>query len=300
MSEQSARVGEVDLAYETFGDEGKPALLLVMGLGTQMLGWDEEFCELLASRGFFVVRFDNRDVGESSHLHEVRQPDLGACLSGDTSSAPYTLSDMAADVAGLLDALELESAHIAGASLGGMIAQTVAIEHPERVRSLTSIMSTSGERGAAEATPEATAILFQPPARTREETIDRAVEGARVIGSPAFPFDEERVRDVAGRAFDRGHDPPGIARQLAAVYASGDRTGALRRLRVPTLVLHGEDDPLISVGGGRATAAAIDGAELVTIEGWGHDLPRELWQEIADRIAAQIARAERERVPAGG
>ncbi len=299
MGIERARGNGLTIAYEALGDPADPPLILVAGLGRQLIGWPDGFLRALIDRGHFVVRFDNRDVGESTHLHDVPQPDLRASLAGDASSAPYSLSDMAADAAGLLDALGIDSAHLAGASLGGMIAQTVAIEHPDRVRSLTSIMSTTGERSAAQATPEALAVLFQPPARSREEAVDRAVAGARVIGSPGFPMDEEAIRDVAARAFDRGYDPRGIARQLAAVQASGDRTEALRALRVPTLVIHGEEDPLIPATGGRATAAAIEGAELLTIPGMGHDLPGGVWTRIADAIAGLVARAERERAAAG-
>ena len=299
MGIERARGNGLTIAYETLGDPADPPLVLVAGLGRQLVGWPDGFLRALVERGHFVVRFDNRDVGESTHLSDGPQPDLRACLAGDTSSAPYSLSDMAADVAGLLEALGIESAHLAGVSLGGMIAQTVAIEHPERVRSLTSIMSTTGDRSLPQATPEATAVLFQPPSRSREEAMDRAVAGARVIGSPGFPMDEAAIRDVAGRAWDRGYDPGGIARQIAAVQASGERTEALRALRVPALVIHGESDPLIRVEGGRATAAAIEGAELVTIAGMGHDLPRGVWDRIADAIAALVARVERERVAAG-
>jgi pimeloyl-ACP methyl ester carboxylesterase len=300
MAIERARANGLTIAYEALGDPAGRPLLLVAGLGRQLIGWHDEFCDALADRGHLVVRFDNRDVGESTHLDDVPLPDLRACIAGDASSAPYSLADMAADAAALLDVLEIESAHVVGASLGGMIAQTLAFEHPGRVRSLTSIMSTTGERAAAEATAEATEVLFQSPARSREEAIERALEGARVIGSPGFPIDEDWIRERAGRAFDRCYDPSGVARQLAAVYASGDRTEALRAVRVPTLVIHGEEDPLIPVGGGRATAAAIAGAELLTIPGMGHDLPRDLWPRIADRVAALTERAERDHLPVAG
>jgi pimeloyl-ACP methyl ester carboxylesterase len=299
MGIERVQANGVTIAYETLGDPAEVPLVLVAGLGRQLIGWPDGFLRALVERGHFVIRFDNRDVGESSHLSDGPQPDLRACLTGDASSAPYSLSDMAADTAGLLDALGIESAHLAGASLGGMIAQTVAIEHRERVRSLTSIMSTTGDRSLPQATPKAVEVLFQPPSWTRDEAMDRAVAGARVIGSPGFPMDEAAVRDGAGRAWDRGYDPRGIARQLAAVAASGDRTEALRPLRVSTLVIHGEEDPLIRVEAGRATAAAIEGAELVTIAGMGHDLPRGVWDRIADAIASLVGRVERERVAAG-
>jgi len=287
-----ARVGEVELAYETFGDPGGRPLLLVMGLGTQMLGWPDGFCAALAERGHHVVRFDNRDVGLSTHLHDAPAPDLAAAMAGDLSSASYVLADLADDAAGLLDALGLESAHVAGSSMGGMIAQELAIRHPERVRSLTSIMSTTGDRSVGHPSQVGVEVLLAPPATTREEAMERSVRGARAIGSPGYAVDEEAVRERSGRSWDRGHDPQGTARQLLAVLASPDRTPALRALRVPTLVLHGAADALIDVSGGRATAAAIPGAELVVLEGWGHDLPRALWPELADRIAAHTERAE--------
>ncbi len=287
-----ASAGSVELAYETFGDPADPPVLLVMGLGTQMLGWPDGFCELLADRGHFVVRFDNRDIGLSTHLHDAPAPDVMAAMTGDTSSASYTLSDMAADTVGLLDALGLRSVHLVGASMGGMIAQTMAIEHPDRVRTLTSIMSTTGEQSVGGASQEALGVLLAPPASTREEAQQRAVTTYRVIGSPGYPLDEDSLRDRAGTSFDRGHDPAGVGRQLMAILASPDRTARLGEVRVPTLVLHGDGDLLVDVSGGHATAAAIPGAELAVVEGMGHDLPRELWPELVDRIAANVARGE--------
>jgi pimeloyl-ACP methyl ester carboxylesterase len=283
MAVRKAQAGAVELAYETFGDDGQPPVLLVMGIGSQMINWHEDFCTAL-STDRFVIRFDNRDVGESQWLEG--EVDIAACAAGDTSSAVYTLDDMADDAVGLLDALGLSSAHVVGASLGGMIAQTIAIRHPQRVRTLTSIMSTTGEPGVAKPTEEATAALMSPPAQSRDEAMERILEVRRVIGSPGFPRDEEDIRQRAGRAWDRGVNPAGFARQLAAVYASGDRTEALRSLDVPTLVVHGEDDPLIPVSGGRATAAAIPGAQLWTVPGMGHDLPRAMWPELIGRIGA--------------
>ena len=283
MTVRKASAGAVELAYETFGEHGRPPVLLVMGIGSQLINWHEDFCAALAV-GRVVIRFDNRDVGESQWLEG--EVDLAACAAGDTSSAVYTLDDMADDAVGLLDALGLSSAHVVGASLGGMIAQTIAVRHPERVRTLTSIMSTTGERGVANPTEEAAAALMSPPPRSRDEAMERILEVRRVIGSPRFPRDEEDIRQRAGRAWDRGVNPAGFARQLAAVYVSGDRTEALRSLDVPTLVVHGEDDPLIPVSGGRATAAAIPGAELWTIPGMGHDLPRGIWHDLIARIGA--------------
>jgi pimeloyl-ACP methyl ester carboxylesterase len=287
-----AAAGAVELAYETFGDPADPPVLLVMGLGTQMLAWPDGFCRLLADRGLFVIRFDNRDIGLSTHLHDAPPPDVMAAMTGDTSSASYTLSDMAADTVALLDALGLRSAHVVGLSMGGMIAQTVAIEHPERVLTLTSIMSTTGDPSVGGATQEALGALLAPPASTREEAQERAVAGYRIIGSPGYPLDEEALRERAGTSFDRAHDPAGVGRQLLAILASGDRTARLGEVGVPTLVIHGERDPLVDVSGGRATAAAIPGAELAVLEGMGHDLPRELWPELVDRIAAHAAKVE--------
>lgn len=282
----------IDIAYERFGDPDAPPVLLVMGLATQMLGWHEEFCSALVTRGLHVIRFDNRDVGLSTHMHDARAPDVMAAMSGDSSSASYKLSDMAGDSVGLLDALELESAHIVGASMGGMIAQTIAIEHPDRVRSLTSIMSTTGDPAVGQATQEALGALLAAPASSREEAAERTVAIFRVIGSPGFELDEADLRERAALSYERADDPLGVARQLLAIIASGDRTAALRSVHAPTLVLHGADDPLINASGGRATADAIPDAELVIFEGMGHDLPRALWPEITARIGEVAERAE--------
>ena len=281
----------IEIAYETFGRASDPPVLLIMGLGTQMLGWPDGFCRELAERGTFVVRFDNRDVGLSTHLHDAPRPDPVAAWSGNLSSASYTLSDMAADTLAVLDTLGFDSAHVVGASMGGMIAQTLALEHPERVRSLTSIMSSTGDAKVGQSTQAAMAVLMAPPVGSRPEAMDRAVANYRVIGSPAYPLDEEALRERAGLSYDRAYDPFGVGRQLVAILASGDRTERLRDIRVPTLVIHGEQDPLVHVSGGRATAAAIPGAELVVIDGMGHDLPKELWSAIADRVEALVKRS---------
>jgi pimeloyl-ACP methyl ester carboxylesterase len=296
MSVEIARdVGpsRLDIAYERFGDPSAPPVLLVMGLATQMLGWPDGFCSALVDRGLHAIRFDNRDVGLSTHLHDAPRPNvMAALMAGNTSSASYTLSEMAADAVGLLDALGLDSVHLVGASMGGMIAQVVAIDYPERVRSLTSIMSTTGNANVGRPTQAALGTLLTPPASSREEAMDAAVSVFRVIGSPGFELDEDDLRERAALSFDRANDPQGVARQLLAVVASEDRTPGLRSVAVPALVLHGADDPLVNVSGGRATAEAIPGAELVVIDGMGHDLPRALWPRIAERIAELVARSE--------
>ncbi len=289
-----ARSNGIEVEYETFGRAEDPALLLVMGLGAQMILWHEEFCEALAARGLHVVRFDNRDVGRSTWLDDAGMPDVMAAMAAATQRQPvrsaYRLSDMAADAAGLLDALEIGAAHVAGASMGGMIAQTLAIEHPARVRTLTSIMSTTGHPDLPAATPEAMAVLLTPAPIERAAVIERSVEVWRTIGSPGFPADEDEIRAQAARAFDRGVNPAGVARQLVAILASGHRRDALGAVRAPTLVIHGADDPLIPEAGGRDTAASVPGAELLRIEGMGHDLPRALWPRFVDAIAKHAGR----------
>src|SRR3954470_4618128 len=292
---QRAQVGDLEIAYETFGDAGDPPILLVMGLATQMIGWPDWFCAGLADRGYFVVRFDNRDIGLSTHLDSAGAPDILAVLGGDASSVPYGLADLADDTVGLLDALGLDSVHLIGASMGGMIAQLVALRHPARVRSLTSIMSTTGDPSVGGPSEAALALLLAPAARDREAAVRRVIDTYRVIGSPGFEFDEGSVRDRAGLSFDRAHDPAGVARQLAAILTTPDRTRDLKGVSVPTLVIHGADDALVNVSGGRATAAAVPGAELLVVEGMGHDLPRAMWPEITDRIAALVAQVEKER-----
>jgi pimeloyl-ACP methyl ester carboxylesterase len=295
MPEGRVAANGIEIAYETSGpDDGRP-LLLIMGLGAQMLVWHPDFVGTLVERGFRVVRFDNRDVGLSTHLHDSPVPDLMAALmTGDTSSAAYTFDDMADDAAGLLDGLGIDSAHVVGVSLGGMIAQVLAGRHPARVRSLTSMSSTPAP-ALADPAPHALAALSAPPATSREGAVTRMVEVSRVVGSPGYPLDEAWLTELAGMMYDRGADPMGVARQTMASYASGDRTEAVRALTVPTLVIHGEDDPLIKVTAGRATAELIEDAELLVIPGMGHDLPRPLWPQIADAITALADRAEGQR-----
>jgi pimeloyl-ACP methyl ester carboxylesterase len=291
--EQFAPANGVELCYQEIGDpEGEP-LLLVMGLATQMIAWADAFCELLAERGFRVIRFDNRDIGRSTRI-EGGVPSKLDMFAGRRGSARYLLSDMAADTFGLMDHLGIDSAHLVGASMGGMIVQTAAIEQPGRVRSITSIMSTTGSRRVGHPSYRTFGLLLGRPPREREAAIERVVKTFRTIGSSGYPFEEERIRELAGRSFDRGHSQAGIARQLHAITASGDRTPALRNLELPALVIHGKSDPLVNPSGGRATAKAIRGARLKLVDGMGHDLPRALWPDFADEIAAIAARAGEE------
>lgn len=280
----------IELCYQEMGDPDGEPLLLVMGLATQMIAWDDEFCALLAERGFRVVRFDNRDIGRSTRLSSAGVPSRLDMLLG-RGTAPYLLRDMAADTFGLMDHLGIDSAHLVGASMGGMIVQTAAIGRPERVRSLTSIMSTTGSRRVGHPSYKTFGLLFGSPPREREAMIERVVKTFKVIGSPGYPFEEERVRAIAGRSFDRGHSPAGVMRQLHAITASGDRTARLRELDLPALVIHGKSDVLVNPSGGRATAKAIPNARLRMIDGMGHDLPRPLWPTFAEEIAANAARA---------
>ncbi|GAA2481169.1 alpha/beta fold hydrolase [Winogradskya humida] len=284
-----AKTNGVELAYETHGDPAAPALLLVMGLGAHLTDWPLEFTEQLAANGFHVIRFDNRDAGLSTALDDSGVPDIPALMGGDRSSAPYLIADLAADAAGLLDTLGVQRAHVVGASLGGMIAQQLTIDYPDRVASLCSIMSTTGDFTVGRPRPEAAAMIGRPPSASREEVIAGSVAGSRVIGSPGYPATEEYLTARAAAKYDRAYRPLGTLRQYAAVLASPDRTQALRRVTAPTLVIHGEDDPLIDVSGGRATAAAIPGSTLLTIPGMGHDLPRELWPRITAAIARNAA-----------
>jgi pimeloyl-ACP methyl ester carboxylesterase len=283
--EQFARVGEVDLCYETFGDPGAPAMLLVMGLGGQMVLWDERFCEKLAERGFFVVRFDNRDIGRSTILRELGVPSRPQLFLRDRRGARYSLDDMAGDAAGLTRQLDLGAAHVVGVSMGGMIAQLLAIQHPRRVRSLVSIMSSTGNRRVGQAHPRLWPRMVRRVRRDREGYIRDFIETYQTIGSTRYPPDPERMRRRAERCFDRGLHPSGAARQLAAVITAYDRTPFLGELNVPTTVIHGTADPLVRPSGGRATAEAIPGARLLMLDGMGHDMPPELWPDIIEAIS---------------
>ncbi|RNI19471.1 alpha/beta fold hydrolase [Flexivirga caeni] len=293
MPISTAQCGDVELAYETFGDPANPAVVLVMGLATQMIGWPDGFCSLLVDAGFHVVRFDNRDIGLSTHLHEAGVPDLSGLLVGKPlESAPYTLGDMADDTLGLLDALELERVHLVGASMGGMIVQEFALRHPERLLSLTSIMSTPSV-AIGPPTADAMSALFIPPPDCAEAAAARSVAVYRVIGSPGYPLDEAGLAERGKESFRRSNDPAGVARQLAAIQLAADRSERLRGLAVPTLVLHGESDPLVQPDGGRATAAAVPGARRVTFPGMGHDLPEALWPQFVAEIRALATAAAR-------
>jgi pimeloyl-ACP methyl ester carboxylesterase len=281
----------ISLFYDTFGKPSDPAMLLVMGLGAQMTLWEPAFCEALAARGFHVIRFDNRDVGLSTKIEGGPEPDLAKAMAGDPSSASYTLWDMADDAAGLLDALGIVKAHIVGASMGGMIVQAIAIRHPGRVLSMTSIMSTTGDREVGQSKPEAMAALLSPPPASREEAIDLMVRTMQVIGSPGYPADEAELRKRTGEAYDRSNYSAGMARQLVAIIASGDRTGELKNVSVPTLVIHGEDDPLVTHSGGQATARAVPGAKLLTVPGMGHDIPAQLRDQFVEAIVENAREA---------
>jgi pimeloyl-ACP methyl ester carboxylesterase len=289
--EQFATVGELELCYETFGDRADPALLLIMGLGTQMIAWRDDFCAGLADRGFFVVRFDNRDVGRSTRLDHLPVPTRGQLVRRDKRAASYTLEDMALDTVGLLDQLGIERAHVVGASMGAMIAQTVAARHPDRVLSLVSIMGSTGSRWSGQPRLRTAKVLLSVPPSDRGGFVDYMVKNFSLIGSPGFARDELELREFAEATFDRGRNPAGASRQLAGILALGDRSSALRHITAPTLVIHGTADTLVRPSGGRATAKAIPGAQLLKIEGMGHDLPRDAWPQITDAIVENAARA---------
>jgi pimeloyl-ACP methyl ester carboxylesterase len=289
--EQHAQVGDVDLCYETFGERTAPPLLLVMGLASQMVVWEDGFCEQLAGRGYHVIRFDNRDVGHSTILRDAVVPTRWQLLLRNRKGAAYALEDMAGDAAGLLDALGVQSAHVVGASMGGMIAQLLAIRYPDRVRSLVSIMSTTGNRRVGRPDPRVVPLLIRPAPRDREGYVRSFMATYRAIAGRAYPPDPARMRALAERCFERGIHPAGSGRQLAAVVTAQDRTPMLRRLKLPVTVIHGDSDRLVTPSGGRATAAAIPDAKLVMVPGMGHDLPPELWAQVIDEIVATTARA---------
>lgn len=282
----------IELCYQTFGDAGDEPLLLVMGLGGPMTWWSPELCEDLARRGFFVVRYDNRDTGRSTKLpHRVRRSSVVRAFTGRGGRPPYTLSDMAEDAVGLLDHLGIRRAHLAGVSMGGMIAQTLAIEHPERVLSLTSIMSTTGKRTVGWQHPRLMTQLLRKRPGGREGYAEESAKMWELIGSPRYPTAAEERRARAEETFDRGYDPHGVLRQMLAVIDQPNRGPRLRSLRLPTTVIHGLEDPLVHPSGGRATAAAVPGADLVLIPGMGHDLPSGLYGAFTDAIRRTADRA---------
>ena len=286
-----AKANGIEIEYETFGSRQDPALLLIMGLGAQLTLWPESLCEGLAGQGFFVVRYDNRDVGLSTDFDEARLPNLmdafAKLMKGETVDAPYLLSDMAADAIGLLDALGIDRAHMVGGSMGGMIAQVIAATHPTRTRSLVSIMSTSGRYGLPAGKPEAVAMLSaQPEGTEREQLIAHGIKLRTVISGPGYPTDPAAMRALVERNVDRRYYPPGAARQYLAIMASGPRVDLLKTVKVPTLVLHGEDDPLLPVECGRDVAALVPGAKIETFPGWGHDVPEQMVPKLVSSISS--------------
>lgn len=283
----------IDLCYETFGDPTDPPVLLVMGLGGPMGWWSVAFCEDLAARGFFVIRFDNRDTGRSTKIagRRVARADLfKAVLGKGAADAPYALTDLAEDAIGLLDHLRLPRAHVVGVSMGGMIVQTMAIAHPDRVASMTSIMSTTGRRTVGWQHPRMLLNLLGTVGPTRDDFIERSIRSSRLISSPGFEFDEQMARERAGETYDRGWTASGVLRQMMAIVTQPDRTADLEKLDLPVTVIHGLADPLVHRSGGRATAAAIPGAELIELEGMAHDLHPELNPTIIDAIVATARR----------
>jgi len=285
-----ARANGIELEYQTFGGRSAPPLLLIMGLGAQMITWDDAFCQQLVDRGFQVIRFDNRDSGLSTWMKDLGPPDMASAFSGSPNAA-YQLDDLAADAAGLLDALNIDAAHVVGASMGGFIAQLVAINHPERVLSLTSIMSGPGGTDEVAPKPEGAAVLMASPPDTREARIEQAMSFRRALIGSDDPFDQALERAKATRAIDRAYYPVGTGRQLLAILAARSRTERLKQLRVPTLVVHGVDDVLVPVENGRLTAEAVPGARLLEFDGMGHDLPKRVWPQVADAIAELAQRA---------
>ena len=290
--ERFARTGEIELCYETFGDETEAPMLLVMELASQMIRWDDDFCQQLADRGFWVIRYDNRDIGRSTILRHNPAPSRGQLIRRDARAASYSLADMASDAVGLLDHLEIGSAHVVGVSMGGMIAQLIAVNHPDRVRSLVSMMSSTGSRRVGQMHPRLYRWLLRRPRLDRESYVQDVIGTYQAIGSRRFPPDPERIRKLAERAFDRGIHPDGAWRQLGAIVSASDRTPLLGQVRVPTTVIHGDADQLVMPSGGRATAAAIPNARLVVIPGMAHDMPPVLWSRIIDAIVQTAAQAQ--------
>ncbi len=287
--EAFAPANGMTLCYDSFGDPAATPLLLIMGLGAQMVVWDDDFCADLAGRGLYVIRFDNRDIGRSTWLDKSAAVNLMDLvmkqMRGEAIAPPYLLRDMAADAVGLLDHLGIKAAHIAGASMGGMIAQEMAVHFASRVLSLTSIMSSTGNPALPGPTPEATTVLMRAPALDRQGYIDSFCASWKVLRAGDFPDEEALDPARAARMFARGLNPAGVARQMLAIFASGNREAGLATVRAPTLVIHGVPDPLVRIEAGRATAAAIPGAQMMEVAGMGHAMPREIWPQVIGGIA---------------
>ncbi|WP_320670525.1 alpha/beta fold hydrolase [Patulibacter defluvii] len=290
--ERFCTVGDVEICFSTFGDPDAPPLLLVMGLGFQMIAWPAAFCHALAAAGFHVIRFDNRDAGRSTHLSGAPTPSLRELALRRIAAPAYTLETMADDAIGVLDHLGVEQAHVVGASMGGMIAQTIAIRRPQRVRSLVSIMSNTGSSRDGQPHPTLLPLLLAKPARDRDAYVASGLRVGARTASPGFPSGVDELRTMLGRNWDRGVEPAGVARQLGAIIASGSRRERLAGLRTPTLVVHGTADRLVAPSGGRATARAIPGADLLLVAGMGHDLPAGVWPRLVSAIAANAGRAD--------
>ncbi|MHA2304452.1 MAG: alpha/beta fold hydrolase [Candidatus Hodarchaeales archaeon] len=288
--EKAVKANNIDIVFDTFSikSTSSPALLLIMGLGSQMILWDEIFCKELASKGYYIIRYDNRDTGLSTKFDDAEVPNpmelFQKVMQGVEPETPYKLLDMAKDAVGLLDALGIDSAHIVGASMGGMIAQTVAIHFPERVKTLTSIMSSTGNPELPQPEPEAMAILVTPPPASREENIENSLKTWNLLNGSVYPLDEDQIRLRSAKAFDRSFYPQGTARQLAAILASGSRNEELQKINIPTLVIHGDIDPLVPVEAGRDTANMIPNAKLLIIEGMGHNIPPQIAPQIIEAI----------------
>lgn len=284
----------INIEYDTFGDRDARPLLMVMGLGAQLIHWRTELCEQLAGAGHYVVRFDNRDTGLSEKFGHLGVPNIMQMMlrsqQGETIQAPYSLDDLAADALGVLDALDIPEANICGASMGGMVVQAMAINAPERIKTLTSIMSSTGNPELPGSREEAMAAMMSPAATNREEAIERSYKVSRVIGSPGYPAAEEDVKVRAAQTFDRSFYPEGVTRQMAAIAAHGNRKPALGSLSIPSLIIHGKDDPLVPIEGGLDTHEALRGSQLRVIEGMGHDLPEPLWPEIVESITELTVR----------
>ncbi len=294
MAESTVSVSDrIEICYQSFGNDADPTILMIMGLSAPMGWWSSELCGLVASRGYRVIRFDNRDTGASTKLrdHRVGRSDIVRTFLGERRPAPYSMSDLAGDAFGLLDGLGVERAHVVGASMGGMIAQTMAIEHPERVLSLTSMMSTTGRRTVGWQHPKLLPTLLARATPSRGAYVQRSLRMQELIGSATYPSDPQEVRKRAEETYDRGWSASGVLRQMQAVLSQPDRTNDLHRLQMPVCVIHGLEDPMVHPSGGRATAAAIPGSELILLRGLGHDLPRQLYPTFVDAIDRTARRA---------